>query len=344
MTSTIRDIARHAGVSVGTVSNYLNNPGVVSEKSQKAIRRAIDELGYHPRAAARSLKSNQTMRLGIVPLISPEENRSLEPSDNAFLEFLAGVNTTAAESGYGVLLQAATSPENELPIYRRLVGEQQVDGVILMGIQPNDPRIEFLLERKFPFFAFGRSSNNPNHPFVDVDGAKGMGMAVEHLTQLGHRRIGYITPPQGLMCFTHRWEGFLHAMGEHNLPIEDELVVEGNFNERSGQVAMHLLLDLSHPPTAVITSNDLCAFGAMRALQVRGLVPGNDISIVGFDNIRLASQWHPALTTIAQPFRRLGFIATQHLIETISGKEVDKHVILEPTLIVRSSTGAVKPR
>lgn len=342
MTATIRDIASHAGVSVGTVSNYLNNPGVVSEKSQKAIRRAIDELGYHPRAAARSLKSNLTMRLGIVPLISPEENRSLEPSDNAFLEFLAAVNTTAAENGYGVLLQAATSPENELPIYRRLVGEQQVDGLILMGIRPHDVRIDFLIECKFPFITFGRSRDTPNHAYVDVDGAKGIADAVEYLVQLGHQRIGYIAPPQGLMCSIHRWEGFLQAMNEHGLSIEEELVVEGSFTDKSGQVAMHLLLDLSHPPTAVIAANDLCAFGAMRALQVRGLVPGNDVSIVGFDDIRLASQWHPALTTISQPFRRLGFIATQHLIETISGKEVNKHVILEPKLIVRSSTGVVK--
>lgn len=342
MTATIRDIARRAGVSVGTISNYINTPEIVSEKTREAIRQAIDELGYHPRAAARSLKSNQTRRLGIVPLISPEENRSMEPSDNAFLEFLAAVNTTAAENGYGVLLQAATSADNELPIYQRLVGERQVDGLILMGTRPQDARIDFLVERKFPFITFGRSNENPNHAFVDVDGAKGMAYAVEHLVQLGHHRIGYIAPPQGLMCSLHRWEGFRQAMSKHGLPIEEQWVVESGFTEQSGQVAMHLLLDLSLPPTAVITSNDLCAFGAMRTLQVRGLLPGRDVSIVGYDDIRLASQWHPALTTISQPFRRLGFIATQNLIDMISGKQVNKQVILEPKLIVRGSSGRLE--
>jgi DNA-binding LacI/PurR family transcriptional regulator len=339
--ATIRDIAKKAGVSVGTVSNYLNNPDKVSEKSQDAIRKTIDELGYHPRAAAQSLKSNQTHRIGLVPLISPEENRSLEPSDNAFLEFLAAINTTAAENGFGVLLHAATSRDGELPIYKQLVGGKQVDGLVLMGTRPVDQRIEFLIDKHFPFISFGRSQRSAEHAYVDVDGAKGIADAVNHLIQLGHRRIGYITPPDGLMCSEHRWEGFLGAMAECNLAVDEELAVEGGFTEKSGQVAMHLLLDLAKPPTAVIAANDLCAFGAMRALQMRGLIPGKNVSVVGFDDIRMASQWNPSLTSVSQPFRRLGFIAAQTLIDKIAGKEVEQQVILSPRLVVRGSTGPV---
>lgn len=340
--TTIRDIARQAGVSVGTVSNYLNHPDKVSEKSQDAIRQAIDELGYHPRAAAQSLKSNQTHRIGLVPLISTEENRSLEPSDNAFLEFLAAINTTAAENGYGVLLHAATSQEAELPIYRQLVGGRQVDGLILLGTRQLDQRIDFLIDRKFPFVSFGRSKRNEEHFFVDVDGAKGIADVVNHLVKLGHRQIGYIKPPDGLMCSIHRWEGFLRAMTENNLVVDEEQVVDGGFTEKSGQVAMHLLLDLARPPTAVIAANDPCAFGAMRALQMRGLIPGKNVSVVGFDDIRMASQWHPSLTTVSQPFRRLGFIATQTLIDIIAGKETEQQVILEPQLVTRASTGPLE--
>ncbi len=340
--ATIRDIARRAGVSIGSVSNYLNNPDIVGEETREAIRRTIDELGYHPHAAARSLKSNQTHHIGLVPLISPEENRSLEPSDNAFLEFLAAVNTAAAEQGYGVLLYAATSEAEELPIYERLVGERQVDGLILMGTRPVDPRIEFLRERKFPFISFGRTQNSEGHAYVDVDGAKGIADAVGHLAQLGHRRIAHILPPGHLMCAVHRWEGFRSAMAEHNLLVEEELVVEGGFTEQSGQIAMHLLLDLPHPPTAVIAANDLCAFGAMRALQVRGLVAGQDFSVVGFDNIRLASHWHPSLTTVSQPLRRIGSVAAQILIDIITDEDAQHQIILEPKLIVRQSTGPVR--
>lgn len=340
--ATIRDIARQAKVSVGTVSNYLNNPEIVREETRQAIRQAIQELGYYPRAAARSLKSNQTHRIGLVSLISPEENRSLEPSDVAFLEFLAAVNTTSAEQGYAVLLMAATSPAGELPIYERLVGEKQVDGVILLGTRPVDARIEFLSSVRFPFVSFGRSQSKVDYAYVDVDGESGIVKAVDHLVQLGHQRIGYISPPDGLMCTVQRWTGFRRAMHKHHLPIEDELVIPGGFSEQAGQVAMHLLLDLPQPPTAVITTNDLCAFGAIRALQSRGKLAGQEVSVVGFDDIRLSAHWYPSLTTISQPFRRIGFIAVQMLFDIISGRQVDRHVVLEPKLVVRQSTGPVK--
>lgn len=340
--ATIRDIARRAGVSTGSVSNYLNNPHMVSEETREVIRQAIDELDYHPRAAARSLKSNYTHRIGIVPLISPEENAGRAPSDIAFLEFLAAVNTTAAEQGYGVLLYAATSQDEELHIYERLVGEKQVDGLILMGTQPADPRIELLSKQQFPFVTFGRSQHAEGHAYVDTDGAKGIGDAVDHLAQLGHLRIGYIAPPGGLMCAVHRWQGFCDAMAAHNLDVQDELVVEGGFTEKAGQVAVHLLLDSPNPPTALITANDVCAFGAMRALQMRGLMAGQDVSVVGFDDIRLASHWYPSLTTLRQPLRRIGSVATHTLTSIITGKEVEQQVIFEPELIIRHSTGPVK--
>jgi LacI family transcriptional regulator len=339
---TIKEIAKRAGVSVGTVSNYLNTPDKVAEKSSEAIRKAIEDVGYHPRAAARSLKSNHTHRIGLVPIISLEDNLSLEPSDNAFLEFLAAVNAAAAENGYGVLLHAATSPGQVLPIYKSLVGEREVDGILLMGTQPIDVRVNYLNDQKFPFVSFGRTENSQKHAFVDVDGALGLADAVDHLVKLGHQLIGYITPPDGLMCARYRWEGFSKAMALHNLTIREDLVVKGDFTEKSGQLAMHFLLDLPQPPTAVITSNDLCAFGAMRALSMRGLIPGKDVSVIGFDDIRQASHWHPSLTTVAQPLRRLGFIATQMLINIIDGKQVEEQIVLKPQLIIRQSTGPVE--
>lgn len=339
MARTIVDVAKKTGLSIGTISNYLNKPELVSEASREAIRRAIEAVGYHPRAAARSLKSNRTYRLGIVPIISPEENLSLEPSDNAFLEFLAAINTAAAENGYGVLLHSATSQTKALPIYKKLVGEREVDGILLMGTQPNDIRVNYLIDQQFPFVSFGRTENSQNYAFVDVDGAVGIADAVDYLAKFGHELIGYISPPDELMFAKHRWEGFIKAMALHNLTIYDELVVKGDFTEKSGQLAMHFLLDLPIPPTAVITTNDLCAFGAMRALSMRGLTPGEDISIVGFDNIRQAAHWHPSLTTISQPLRQLGFKATQMLIDIINGIQIERHVVLKPQLIIRQSTG-----
>lgn len=337
--TTIRDIASSAGVSIGTVSNYLNDPQLVADETREKIKSKIRELNYHPHAAARSLKSRQTHRIGLVPIISPEDNRSADPGDNAFLELLAGLNTLAGENGYDILLSSATNDAQEFKAYERLIGEAQVDGLVLMGIRSQDERLQFLTDKKFPFIAYGRSDVSIDYPFVDVDGAMGIEMAIHYLVELGHTKIAYITPPEGLMCTRQRWEGFLRGMQKHNLQINQEYVIEGGFTERAGQISTHLLLDLPEPPTAILTANDICAFGAMRALQTRGLQIAKDVSVIGFDDISLADHWHPALTTIAQPFRKIGFSLMQSLISVISGGQAFPQTLLEPSLVIRQSTG-----
>lgn len=337
--TTIRDIASAAGVSIGTVSNYLNNPKLLAEETREKIQKTITESGYHPHAAARSLKSRQTHRIGLVPIISLEDNRSSDPGDTAFLELLAGLNTLAGENGYDILLSAATTYSQEIKTYERLIGGAQVDGLVLMGIRSKDERLQYLTDKNFPFVAYGRSDVAIEYPYVDVDGATGIEMAINYLVELGHTRISYITPPEGLMCAHQRWEGFLRGMENHHLSIKQDYVIEGGFTERAGQISTHLLLDLTEPPTAIITANDICAFGAMRALQTRGLQVGKDISVIGFDDISLADHWHPALTTIAQPFRKIGFSLMQSLFSVISGENVLPQLLLEPNLVIRQSTG-----
>lgn len=337
--TTIRDIAKAAGVSIGTVSNYLNDPQLVADETRKNIQSKIKELDYHPHAAARSLKSRRTYRIGLVPIISPEENRSLDPGDNAFLELLSGINTIAAENGYDILLSSATNYAQELKAYDRLIGESQVDGLILMGIRPQDERLQFLADKKFPFVAYGRSDVSLNYPFVDIDGATGISSAIHYLTELGHQKIAYITPPEGLMCTLQRMDGYKRGMKEGGLPILKDYVIEGGFNERAGQISTHLLLDLPEPPTAILTANDICAFGAMRALQSRGLRIGKDVSVIGFDDINLADHWHPSLTTISQPFRKIGFSLMQSLFSVISGENTLPQIMVVPELVIRQSTG-----
>ena len=340
--TTIRDIATAAGVSIGTVSNYLNDPQLVADETREKIHSKIVELDFHPSAAARSLKSRQTLRIGLVPIISPENYRGTDPGDNAFLELLAGLNTTATEKGYDILISGATTEAQELKAYSRLIGEGQVDGLVIMGIRSQDERLHLLTKKKFPFVAFGRSDVDIEYPYVDVDGAAGMEIAIQHLVELGHKRIAYITPPKGLMCTMQRWEGFASGMQKNHLEINQDYVIEGGFNQKDGQISTHLLLDLPEPPTAIITANDICAFGAMRTLQIRGLQVGKDISVVGFDDISLADHWQPSLTTIAQPFRRIGFALMESVLKVISGEAVFPQALVEPKLIVRQSTGPVR--
>ena len=339
--TTIRDIAKSAGVSIGTVSNYLNDPALVAEETREKIRIKIKELDFHPSAAARSLKSRQTRRIGLVPIIQPEDYRSTDPGDNAFLEVLAGLNYIAAENSYSILITAAANFAQELKTYERLIGEGQVDGLVLMGIRSQDERIEFLTQKNIPFVAYGRSDVTEDYPFVDVDGAAGIEMAIRYLNDLGHTRIAYITPPNGLMCTSQRWGGYVKGMSDCHLSINNDYVVEGDFNQRSGQMSAHLLMDLPEPPTAILTCNDVCAFGAMRAVQSRGLQVGRDVSVIGFDDISLADHWQPSLSTIAQPFRKIGFELMTSLLAVISGQDSMPQTMVEPKLVIRQSSGAL---
>jgi LacI family transcriptional regulator len=338
---TMRDIAKTAGVAIGTVSNYFNNSDLLAEDTRKVIQKAIQELDYHPNAAARSLKTNTTHRIGLVPLISLEDNYSPDPGDYAFLEFLSGVNTGSAELGYDLLLSTATGPAKELGIYKRLVREHQVDGLILMGVRDNDERVRFLSDLKAPFITYGRSNIDVDYAYVDVDGAAGLMAAVNYLVGLGHSRIAYITPPADLALTAQRWDGFVKAMKENNLPIVPELIQPGGFTEKDGQSAMFTLLELPEPPTAVLTANDLCAYGAIYALQARGRQVGKDVSVIGFDNIGFSAHSQPPLTTIAQPFRQIGMNCSSLLIQMINGQEKFPHKNISPHIIVRSTTGPV---
>ena len=337
--TTIRDIAQAAGVSIGTVSNYLNDPVLVADATREKIAQVIKSLDYHPKAAARSLKSRHTHRIGLVPIISSEDNRSADPGDNAFLELLAGLNTLAGENGFDILISAATNSAQELRTYERFIGEAQVDGLVIMGIRPQDERLKFLKSKNFPFVTYGRSDLLMEYPYVDVDGASGIAEAVRYLASLGHKRIAYITPPEDLMCANQRWQGFVRGMKAAGLKIHNPFIVKGDFNEAAGFNGANILLDLPEPPTAILTANDVCAFGAMRALQNRQLTVGKEVSVIGFDDIALAQHWQPGLTSISQPVREIGFFLMQSLFSILTTEDAMPQTVLEAKLIVRQTTG-----
>jgi LacI family transcriptional regulator len=337
--TTIKDIARKANVSVGTVSNFLNNPDLLSEDTYLQIKKTIDELGFHPSSAARSLKMNQTRRIGIVPVISIEDNIHSQAQDTAFYSLVSAINTEASQKGYGLLLQAATKQEDEIGIYQRLIGEKQVDGFILMGIACDDKRIKILRKNKFPFIAFGRTLKGTNYSFIDTDGEKGVFTAVKHLVELGHTRIAFIKPPAELTFSHHRLSGYMSGLRDHGLRVDPDLILEGRFSEQSGQEIMDALMGRKNPPSAIIAPNDISAFGMMNWLNHHGLTTGKDVSIVGFDNLSQASHWRPGLTTLEQPFFEIGIQLTQLLLQVIEGVEEHFRILIEPKLIVRDSSG-----
>jgi LacI family transcriptional regulator len=340
MTATIKDVARQAGVSVGTVSHVLNGSAAVRDATRQRVLQAIEELDYHPSATARSLRKRRTGIIGIVRTLEGEQRAAFEANDNVFLEFLAGVQDETMIHSVGLLLLSAPPGPDEYHTYERLVQSRQVDGFILLGTRMHDPRIRYLLDKQFPFVAFGRSADTDGFPYVDVDGRQGIADATTHLIALGHRHIAFIEPPAPLACTHDRRAGFREAMAAHGLTVDETLVLEGDFTRQSGQQNAQRLLECSEPPTAVIAPNDLAAIGAIQAAQSHGLEVGRDLSVLGFDDIPLAAHWRPSLTTIHQSTRDIGAQVCRMLLSLLAeGRLNDPHVLLQPELRVRQSTG-----
>lgn len=337
---TIRDVARYANVSVGTVSNVLNGSTLVTDKTRQRVLDAIAALDFHPMAAARTLSTQRTNTIGIVRTELRPKRQRIE-SDPMVLDLIDGIASAAVDDSIGLTFWTIQVGQPEMELYKRLVTSRQIDGLILFGLREDDPRIAYLHEQDFPFVTFGRAEPLGKNNWIDLDGAAGIEMAVAHLAELGHTRIGYISPPHEQFLTRQRWVGFERGMAAAGLRINPELVYEGDFSEKSGQLGAHSFLDASQPPTAIVCNNDRMAFGAMRAIQARGLTVGQHVSVVGFDNIPGARYGYPPLTTLNQPIHEIGE-ALFALLMSIIDEDPDEALagkLFQPELIVRQSTG-----
>lgn len=310
-------------------------PGVkITEETRQRVLEAARQLNYYPTAAARSLASGKTHRIG---LILGEGQKRL--SADAFLPtFLQGVTASVHQRGYLLVLQMAEDvPSHEA--YVRLIREQQVDGLILSGPRLDDPLLTELAEDRFPLILHGRL-DECDFPCVDVDNKAGGYQATTHLIGLGHRRIGFVSnAPLSYSGAQDRFAGYKQALAEHDIDLDDSLVRTAAFLPQTGRKAMAELLRQPQPPTAVFTASDVVAMGTMSAIQTAGLKIPDDVAVVGFDDIFLAAHVEPPLTTIRVPAYGLGWTAAEILISLIEGDEVSS-VTLETELVIRDSCGA----
>lgn len=340
MAVTLREIANRVGKSVTTVSRALAGYSDVSEATRTQVKLVAEELGYEPNIAAQQLQSRRTNTIAIVlPTASPGS------SDPIFGEFLAGVGNEAAEYGFDLLVSTRAPGPEEEEAYLKQIRSRRADGFIVIRTRSQDNRVAILQKHKFPFVAFGRTENNNDFPYIDEDSETGIRLVVEHLFELGHTRLAWIGAPSDLMFSRHRRRGFETALTLHGLDLEQSLVVEGDLTRQTGYLLAKQLLDLTRPPTAIVACNDLMALGAISAAQELGLVVGSDVSITGFDDLPLAEHAHPPLTTIHQPIQTIGRMACQMLIKIIKGEPLsEQHILLQPTLVVRKSSGPAGPQ
>lgn len=333
--ATLKSIAKATGFSVTTVSRALGGYDDVNADTRRIILEEARNQGYEPNLNARLLQQQRTQTIGlIIPISGPRL------PDPFFSEFVAGVSTEAADSGYDLLLSTDQIGDSEIEHYRRIVSRNRVDGLVLARIRRQDPRIEYLQQTSTPFVTFGRTDQATGYTYIDVDGIAGQAALTEHFITLGHRRIAYIAPPLHLMFAEYRLQGYKQALERSGIVVDPALIIPGDLSEGSGREIADSLLDLPQPPTAIMTGNDLMAFGVMSALQARGLRIGEDVAVGGFDDVPSAEHFHPGLTTVHQPIYEIGQQLTQLLLKMIAGQSpaITQHLV-EPQVIIRNSSG-----
>jgi LacI family transcriptional regulator len=338
---TLKDLAAELGLSVTTISRALAGYDDVAEATRLRVLQAAEEMGYVPDVTARRLQKGRTDTLGVViPTFGPRF------SDPFFSELLAGIGNEAARHNYDLLV--STRPPDtaqEQDAYRRMAAGRRVDGLLVVRTRVQDWRISYLSALRFPFVAFGRSDLDVDYAYVDADGARGMELVTQHLIDQGHRHLAYIAAPKGLMFSDHRQAGFESALEGNGLSLRPDCVAVGDLTEAGGFEAMKALLGLSARPTAIVACNDLMAIGAISAAQRHGLQVGRDVAITGFDDIPLAEHCHPPLTTVRQPIYEIACRVCRMLVGLIRGEPLaDRHVLLQPELVVRDSSGLDQQR
>ena len=340
-TVNLKQLSQHLGLSQTTVSRALNGFPEVSEKTRVKVREAADKFNYRPSPSASSLATGKARIIGHVVPVS--EHRMINPH---FSDFLAGASDAYAKAGYDLLIRAARA-DQETDIYRDFVSRNRVDGVVVHGPRVNETRIEFLQSIGLPFVVHGRAGGEEHsYSWLDVDNRSAIEKLTNYLIDLGHRRIALINGLE-TMNFAHRRRlGYETALEDHGIGVDAELITSQDMNEPYGYEATMAKLDLPAPPTAFIYSSVLSAMGGMRAANVRGLLPGKDISLATFDDKLSFLQSNkgdgtaPYMTSVTSSIQDAGRRVGEMLIDQISNPTAAPTCELWKTdLLIGKTTG-----
>lgn len=335
---TLEDIAQLAGVSRSTVSRVINEQPAVSEAVRQRVWDIVNETGYRPNPAARSLASQHSNILG---LVIPRRVHTFF-TDPYFSSLTEGVAQACNQHSYMLSLFLFYTEEDERRLFPFVSRPGIVDGIIIQSTHAADEMFQQLSESAVPSIVAGRPINVADFSYIDVDNVAGAHTAVRHLVHLGRRRIGSITGPLSTTAGKDRFEGYRNALNESRLPQDDRLYAEGDFTESSGYYCAQRLIPLK--PDALFIASDIMAVGALQAIREAGLKVPQDIAIVGFDDLPPASRTSPPLTTVRQPIRRMGIELVEKLLDIIwNGSQPPRRVIFGTELVIRESCGADLP-
>lgn len=332
MPATIKDVAKKAGVAHTTVSRALRGSPLISPATTDRIQQIATEMGYHPSAAARSLKTNRSQTLGVI--VSAID-------DPFFSEILQGIDDVAQECGYSLFIAAS---QHSLQRERHIVStmrEQRVDGVILCSTPFSSEQSKQLRADEIPLVVINNQSAEDYRYSIYHDDLDGSRQVMHHLIDLGHTRIAYLGYPRSGRTNAQRLQGYRSEMTSAGLAVYDGYEVDAQSSDPAGgQAAASQILSLSPHPTAVFCYNDMLAIGLLRGLQDAGLRIPEDCSVAGFDNITISAFTTPPLTTLDQPKRTIGAQAAHLVLGLLEGVDIASPKIqtLKGTLLIRRST------
>lgn len=329
---TIKDVAKTAGVAVSTASYALNGSDKVSEQTREKILEVAKQLNYTPNGAARNLKTKKTELIGL---------------------FVHDINGTFYDKLIKGIQDVVNLKEYELIVFcdsgrkpgtsYNFLSERRVDGAIVISPNITDEQVLELANRELPLVVLDRNLSGKNLCCVIVDNKKGTNEAVNHLIELGNKKIGFISGPEDSYDNKERLKGYIDTLKNNSIEINDKYILKGKFTEESGyEIMKKYIADNKDIPTAFFSSNDEMAIGAIKALQENNIRVPEDVAIVGFDDIVISSYIQPKLTTVRRPMYELGSFAAHMLLTMLSGKSMNSSMVLSTELVVRESCGTTR--
>jgi DNA-binding LacI/PurR family transcriptional regulator len=328
--TSIKDIARKANVSFSTVSRALQNSPLISRRTAEKIQKIARESGYRASAVARGLVTQRTKTIGVVVT---------SIADPFVSEVVDGIEECCNDHGYSVILANSNAdPDRERKVVQSFY-ERRVDGIVVTSSRVGALYIPLLSEMRVPIVLVNNQHPGEFVHSVMIENVQGSREATNHLIHLGHRRIAFLGDRFGHQSDTERFSGYRQALDGAALPFFPELVVHGDGKSERAIAATESLLRLTDPPTAIFCYNDMTALGVLRALHAHGLRVPADISVVGFDDLFIASYTDPPLTTVRQPRRRMGLLAMESLLQLMSGQNPSQAITVAAELVIRESSG-----
>ncbi|MGE6630626.1 LacI family DNA-binding transcriptional regulator [Bacillus sp. NPDC077027] len=328
---TLQEVARHAGVSTSTASLVVRNNPRISEATRKKVLNSIEELGYVYDRVAANMRSKSSNIVGVI----------VTDISNSFIsEFLIGVQMTLESLGYTVLLGTTFDSVSKQERLISTMVEHRVGGIILNPASKSSDRTARQLNKiSIPKVLANRELADVHSDYVGVDYEQGTWMAIRHLIQKGHTRIAFLGGIKSSSTWIERMKGFKRAHEQAALAIDDSLIIDIEPTRQGGKRALDQALNNPNPPTAIFCFSDLVAFGVIQELAARGIKSGEDIDVVGFDNVPESDMYHPPLTTVSSFPKSIGVKAANLLYDKMNGKGSElQRLILKPELNIRETS------